>query len=76
MSTCKNAFAFSTAACCLLVRLLVSNPVSAEASANTSACLLDRFCRFSVFAILLFSNATCCYAVKFLFAMSLILEAF
>ena len=76
ISICKNAWAFWTAACCLLLKLDISILAKADASAITIACLLFRLDRFTVLAILLFSKATCCSAVKFMLAISLTLLAF
>ena len=57
----------------------VNDPKSAgraAASAMTIACELDKFCRFTVLATLLFSSCICCSAVKFMLAMSEIRAAF
>ena len=76
ISICKKFLAFSTWACCKLLKPCVSSWDNCAASAITNACLLLRFCRSTVCAILAFSNATCWSALKFMLAISLTLDAF
>ena len=76
ISICIKDWAFCTAACCLLFKLDISKLANADASAITIACLLPKLFKFIVFAARLFSNAIFCSAVKFILAISPILEAF
>ena len=75
-SFCKKDCAFCTAACWLLDKFCESKPAKALASLKSSACLLLKFCKLIVLEILLFSNCTCCSAVKFELATSDIRAAF